>query len=140
MALSGSRTFTGIGGSGLRALIPYPSSLILYPLSFIPLGGYNCGMKAVLCRSAALYIFLYQFHLLAADLSEAGLFTVALLGAFASGAALHLLYRRGGIGQHGSDIAAENAPLDCFGTTRLAMTRTAPTQDDNCALFLSNPR
>ncbi|MDR2344395.1 MAG: hypothetical protein LBD86_07690 [Spirochaetaceae bacterium] len=47
-------------------------------------------MQAILCRSAALYIFLYQLRLLAADLSDTSLFTVSILGAFASALALHL--------------------------------------------------
>jgi transglutaminase-like putative cysteine protease len=39
-------------------------------------------MNGILCRSAALFIFLYQFRLLAADLSDTPIFITTLLGAF----------------------------------------------------------
>jgi hypothetical protein len=41
-------------------------------------------MQAVLCRSAALYIFLYQIHLLNSGISDAPVFIAAMLGAFVS--------------------------------------------------------
>ncbi|MDR1147752.1 MAG: hypothetical protein LBK66_03895 [Spirochaetaceae bacterium] len=40
-------------------------------------------MLAILCRSTALYIVLYQIHLLTADISDTPVFIAAILGAFA---------------------------------------------------------
>ncbi|MDR2659458.1 MAG: hypothetical protein LBC27_05645 [Spirochaetaceae bacterium] len=49
-------------------------------------------MQAVLCRSVALYIFFYQIHLIAANLSDTPVFIAAILGAFASAFILYLRY------------------------------------------------
>ena len=48
-------------------------------------------MRAILCRSVALYIFLYQLRLLAADLADTPVFIAVILGAFASAFALRLI-------------------------------------------------
>jgi transglutaminase-like putative cysteine protease/uncharacterized protein HemY len=47
-------------------------------------------MQAILCRSAALYIFLYQIHLLTADISDTSVFVATILGAFAAAFVLYL--------------------------------------------------